>query len=122
MPSAPVQVVIIDDDSSVRWIIEQTLEMGGVNYASATTGVKGVELINRHTPPLAIVDLKLGAMSGLDVVRSIDNGCTRVLMVTGYAPSIKGHISGLPILQVIEKPFDIQELLQIVNEALRVSA
>jgi len=119
----PVQVVIIDDDSSVRWIIEQTLDLANVTYVSAATGPEGIQLINQHVPPVAIVDVKLGAMSGLDVLRNIrapQN--TKVLLVTGYASTIEDLIVDLPVMGVLEKPFDIQQLSALVQNALRASA
>lgn len=119
----PVQVVIIDDDSSVRWVIEQTLELAGVTFVSAATGPQGIQMIKQHAPSLAIVDVKLGAMSGLDVARNIllyqD---TKVLLVTGYANTIRDTISDLPVLGVMEKPFDINHLLSVVQQALAESA
>lgn len=123
MSTLSVQVVVVDDDSSVRWIIEQTLAMVGITYASAATGMEGIRLIDRHSPPLAIVDAKLGAMSGLDVVRSIERPSkTKALMVTGCASSIQDQVSDLPVLGVLEKPFDIQHFLKVVQEALRTPA
>jgi len=123
LSSPSVQVVIVDDDSSVRWIIEQSLDLAGISYVSAATGAQGIELINLHRPPLAIVDLKLGAMSGLDVLRGM--ACprqTKALLITGYASSLRDQLKDLPVLAVMEKPFDIQDLLRVVEEALRPSA
>lgn len=118
-----IDVVVVDDDDSVRWVIEQTLELAGISYASASNGALGISLIEKHMPSLAIVDVKLGAMSGLDVVRSISHlGKTRVLLVTGYANTIEDKVSGLPVLGILEKPFDIQNLLGIVQQAIKTPA
>jgi len=119
----PVEVVIIDDDSGVRWIIEQTLDLAGISYVSAATGSQGIQLIKQHSPGVAIVDVKLGTMSGLDVVRSLQPPQkTKAILVTGYTQSLEGKVSGLPILEILEKPFDIQELLNVVQDALRTPA
>ena len=121
--NSSVDVVLVDDDNGVRWIIEQVLEMAGVSYASAATGAQGIKLITLHTPPLAIVDVKLGGMSGLDVARHVQsNGHTQILLVTGYANTIQNTISELPIITVMEKPFDIHQLLAIVLDVLNKSA
>lgn len=121
--SCPVDVVVVDDDESVRWVIEQTLDLANISYASASNGIQGIQMIKEHTPSLAIIDVKLGAMNGLDVVRSIkDSVNTKVLLVTGYANTIADKLSGLPVLRVLEKPFDIQDLLTIVQQAIRTPA
>lgn len=121
--SCPVDVVVVDDDESVRWVIEQTLDLANISYASASNGVRGIQIIEEHAPSLAIIDVKLGAMNGLDVVRSIkDSVNTKVLLVTGYANTIADKLSGLPVLGVLEKPFDIQDLLTIVQQAIRTPA
>lgn len=70
---------------------------------------------------MAIIDVKLGAMNGLDVVRRLHTACaeTRALFVTGYGDALDGQLDAdLPVEGIIEKPFDVTAFLHRVKGVL----
>lgn len=116
-----VDVVVIDDDDSVRWLMDEILTAGGVSHRTAASGPEGLRLIAELRPRLAVVDVKLGAMNGLDVVRRLRTVCgeTRALFVTGYGDALDGQLEAdLPVEGIIEKPFDVTAFLQRVRGVL----
>lgn len=116
-----VDVVVIDDDDGVRWLLEEVLKAGGVSHRTAASGPEGLRLVAEHQPHLAIIDVKLGAMNGLDVARRLHAVCdkTRALFVTGYGDLIESQVNGdLPLEGIIEKPFDVAEFLKTVKDVL----
>ncbi len=116
-----VDVVVIDDDAGVGWVLQEILATERITCSLASNGPEGLELIGRHQPRLAIVDIKLGAMNGLEVARCIGDNFDRVeiLFVTGYKETINGKVDpDLPVLGIIEKPFDVPELLGLIRSAL----
>jgi two-component system, OmpR family, KDP operon response regulator KdpE len=116
-----VDVVVIDDDEGVRWVLQQMLAVQNISCSAARNGPEGISVVSRQKPRLAIVDIKLGAMNGLDVARSIckDNRDLKILFVTGYNETIKGKVEPeLPVLGIVEKPFDVAELLRLVRQGL----
>lgn len=115
-----VDVVVIDDDESVLWVMGQLLTVGGITYRTAQTGPEGLELVDRLRPRLAIIDVKLGGMSGLDVVQRLCDRGVRpgVIFVTGYRHVLAGKTDGLPVIAIVEKPFEAMELLDLVVENL----
>lgn len=118
-----VDVVVIDDDEGVRWVLQQILSIQNISYRVAGNGLEGISVISQCRPRLAIVDIKLGAMNGLDVARSICNinNEIKILFITGYKETIQGKVDDqLPVLGVIEKPFNVSELLLIIQEGLNV--
>ncbi|MEW6182905.1 MAG: response regulator [Bacillota bacterium] len=118
-----VDVVVVDDDKSVRWLLEEMLSFGEISHRVAASGPEGIRLIQEHKPRLAIVDVRLGSMNGLDVARRTTNGGTKVIFMTGYGDVIKDKVEDdLPVISIIEKPFDIQGLLRIVRNVLDETA
>ncbi len=117
-----VQVVVIDDDKNVRWALQEVLSIGEINYASAGSGSEGLKLIAMYRPSLAIVDVKLGAMSGLDVARQIPGISkeTSILFITGYSEAIRDKLDEyVNVAGVIEKPFNVADLLEFVHKILK---
>lgn len=116
-----VDVVVVDDNDSVRFVLQEVLATGDITSRGAGNGAEGLDLIARYKPSLAIVDLKLGSINGLDLAGGIRDlgGGTKVLIITGYAETILGQVDGdLPIVGVVEKPFDAFELLDLVKKIL----
>lgn len=115
-------MVVVDDDKSVRWLLGEMLSFGQITHRVAASGPEGIRLILEHRPRLAILDVRLGSMNGLDVARRT-NGNTKVIFMTGYGDAIKDKVEeDLSVIGIIEKPFDIQGLLKIVRGVLDETA
>ncbi|MEW5785800.1 MAG: response regulator, partial [Bacillota bacterium] len=111
-----VDVVVIDDDEGVRWVIQELLDTRKISCSVARNGQEGLQLVFKHRPALAIVDIKLGAMNGLDVARLISKNYKniKILLITGYKETVNGQIdAAMPVMGIIEKPFDVMELLDL---------
>lgn len=84
-------VVIVDDHAAVRAGLKSIIDMQADMQvtAEATTGGKALELLSQTTPDVVLLDLQLGDMGGLDVLKRLGesgfNG--RVLVLTAYAES-----------------------------------
>lgn len=114
-----VDVVVIDDDEGIRWILQQALALCNLNCHTVSDGLQGIRDVIRYNPRLVIVDIKLGAMNGFEVVRLIrqTNTDVKILFVTGYREIItEVWAGGENILGVLEKPFNITELLGMITE------
>lgn len=114
-----VDVVVIDDDEGIRWIFQQALGLCNLSCLTVGDGAQGVKDVIRCNPRLVIVDVKLGAMNGFEVVRQIrqTNTDVKILFVTGYRETItEGWAAEENILGVLEKPFNVTELLEIITE------
>lgn len=121
MVGPKANVVVIDDDEGIRWVLQEMLSQEEIPNCSAESGSRGLELVVLHRPSLAIVDVKLGVMSGLDVARRIRDHSpgTQILFVTGYSGSLDGKIDqDLPVVGVVEKPFDVGSFLELVKDVL----
>jgi two-component system, response regulator, stage 0 sporulation protein F len=117
-----LDVVIIDDDDGILWLMEEILS-DNYSYQTCKSGLTGLKSIEKYQPRLAILDLKLGGgMNGLDVARKIPekSSQTRIIFLTGYIKTVLENLDkDLPILRVIEKPFDIEDLMNTISNFLK---
>lgn len=115
-----IEVVIIDDNKSLLWLLQQVLETEHICHKVASTGIDGIKLINEHHPRLAIIDIKLGSVSGIDIAKQIPDICeeTKILFITGYTNSVFEIDKNLPVLGILEKPFDVKDFLKILRDVL----
>jgi two-component system, response regulator, stage 0 sporulation protein F len=117
-----VDVVIIDDDEGIRWVLQELLVAQGISCMAARNGQEGLQQVFRYRPALAIVDIKLGAMNGLEVAQCIheNDQNVKILFITGYKETIEGKVNGdIPVVGIVEKPFNINLLLQHVQKWLK---
>jgi DNA-binding NtrC family response regulator len=118
-------VIAIDDDESIRWLLSELFTMSGIRHAVACSGAEGIQLVNQHRPRLVIADVRLGGMNGLEVAHRVSriSPATKVILVTGYGETIRSALHDAPgIMLVLEKPFDIRELLKQVQGVLAAPA
>lgn len=116
-----IRTLVVDDDQDSCDLIEKILKKDGYRVTTMTDGRKVEEELRRADIHLAIIDLKMPEISGLDVVQMIkrhDNDCA-VIMMTGYA-TLDSAVSALRggVADYLRKPVREDELLGAVRRAL----
>jgi DNA-binding NtrC family response regulator len=116
------RILAIDDESNIRRLLADELEQEGFQVTTAATGEQGLALADRERFDLALVDLILPDMSGIDVVRSIRRMSSPVdaIVITGHG-DIDGAVQSMKLgaLDFITKPFKLRELIPIIDQAVR---
>jgi len=110
-------VLVVDDDRSIRALIAELLDEAGYAVLEANCGQQALELARQHVPAVVLVDQRLPDMSGLDVLewlrtRAISRHIP-IILVSGIAYQLADVDHGAD--RVLPKPFDIDELLDMVN-------
>lgn len=82
------QIVIVEDNRDVREMLKQLLEMDGHEVETAADGEAGVELIELHRPDVALVDLSMPKLDGLELARRIRSRSTNSRV---YLVALTGH-------------------------------
>jgi two-component system, chemotaxis family, CheB/CheR fusion protein len=81
-------VVLVEDQTDARRMLQLLLESSGIRVFPAENGREGVELIEQVHPDLALVDLGLPVMNGFELAKAIranaDNNATRLVALSGY--------------------------------------
>lgn len=81
------QILVIDDDESIRRTLRLCLESADYSVSVASSGEAGIALAKKQPPDLALVDLRLGGMDGLAVSRALAQEApgAQVIIMTAYA-------------------------------------
>ena len=111
MPSH--KILIVDDDGLQRWPIREQLRRWGYVTIEADTAAGALEAFHTQRPDVILMDLRLGAESGLDVlkaIKAIDPGAA-VIMVTAHG-DLEDAVSGfrLGLTDFFRKPIDFTAL------------
>lgn len=118
------RILFVDDESGIREAAEFLLEQAGYSVVTAKDGMTALEIYRREWEEidLVVLDLNMPELSGREVLENftIINPSVRVLIATGYiTPEERAGLKG--IVEVIEKPFDFEQLIQKVRIALEAS-
>ena len=116
-----IRILVVDDDQDSVELVEKILKKDGYRVQTLTDGRKVEEELRKNDIHLAVIDLKMPDISGLDVVEMIrhhDSDCAVILM-TGYA-TLDSAVSALRggVVDYLRKPVREDELLGAVRRAL----
>jgi signal transduction histidine kinase/ActR/RegA family two-component response regulator len=119
----PARILIIDDDAAVREITGKFLSIRGYQVTVVGTGSEGISSFKRSGFDLVVTDLGMPGMSGWEVAHAIKrlNAKTLVVLMTGWATSLdEEKVKESGIDRIIHKPFQVDEVLALVNEAVEL--
>jgi NADH-quinone oxidoreductase subunit E len=115
-------VLVIDDDESMREGCRQTLEAEGYNAAVAHDGMQGLEMVRRTKPKIVVLDLKMPGLSGAEVIEKLSELDPAIIsiVITGYG-TIDVAVDSIKkgAFDFLSKPFEPEQLLDAVKRALK---
>jgi two-component system, NtrC family, response regulator len=117
------RILIIDDDTSLRRVLEYTLQEEGYEVLTAADGEQGLLLFDEKTPDLVITDLKMPGITGFQVLESIKARSPRipVMVLTAFgAVDTAVEAMKLGAYDYVTKPFNRDELRLDVRKALEM--
>ena len=120
------EILVIDDNSDIRFLICNILKEQNFEVRSAANYDQAVLEINKRLPDLAIIDIKLDKpdKDGIDLLKLViqKKMLTPVIMISGHATvQIAVEAIRLGAYEFIEKPFSKEKILNYVNRALESS-
>jgi DNA-binding NtrC family response regulator len=117
------RILIVDDDESIRNTLTAILSDEGYIVDAAGTGREAIQKTGETAYDVALIDIRLPDMEGVKLLKLMREPVprTRKIMVTGY-PSIQNAVSALNrnADAYLVKPVDIENLLNTVEEQLRL--
>ena len=116
------RILAIDDKSNIRQLLTEELEQEGFRVSTAATGEQGVALADKEYFDLALVDLKLPGMSGIDVIRRIRcmPSPLETIVLTGHGDiDMVVQSMKLGALDFITKPFKLSKLIPLIDKVVR---
>ena len=121
MKEARPTILVVEDEPEIRRFLRTSLAVEGYRVAESTTGRRGLIDAGTHKPDLAIVDLGLPDVDGIQVIRRIREWSSMPILVLSARAQERSKIDALDAGadDYVTKPFGIGELLARVRAALR---
>ena len=117
-----MNVLVIDDEATIREAVSDILEIANIRVLSAADGREGVELFRncRSEIGVIILDMQMPGMNGeetFQVLRHIDPN-VKIIFSSGYTEIILPNLVNQTRVAFLQKPYDIDGLVNKVQEML----
>lgn len=115
------RILVIDDMEMLRNTISELLLKSGYEVEEAPDGQAGLESHRKNPVDLVITDIAMPKKNGLEVIAELQQTFpdTKIIAITAYIDEYLVKIWDAGIDRIIQKPFQIKELLDVVKEALK---
>jgi two-component system response regulator AtoC len=117
--------LIVDDEELIQRSLRIALESAGYAVSLASSGATALESLRTEAPDCVILDLRLGDMDGLELLASARDrmGESKIIVITAHG-DLDSAVRALRLgaVDFIRKPFDLEEVIASVGNALRIAA
>jgi two-component system nitrogen regulation response regulator GlnG len=115
------KVWIIDDDRSIRWVLEKALEQENIESQSFENGDKVLSALNREVPDAIISDVRMPGIDGLELLQQIHavHPDIPVIIMTAHSDldsAVNSYQKGA--FEYLPKPFDVDEAVNLIKRAI----
>ena len=112
-------ILVIDNDEDVVRGITKRLESLGFRCQNAHTGAQGLTEFSYGDIDLIITDLNMPALDGVTLVEKIrESSDVSIIIITGFRKEYAAQLRGLEDVTILRKPFDSQQLIDLVTTEL----
>ena len=115
-----IKVLLVDDEKEFTSILSERMKSRGLTVDIANTGPDAIKKVKEKSYDAIILDLAMPEMDGIEAMKHLlqENPDLQVIFLTGHATLEKGiEAVKLGAVEFMEKPVDINKLLDKVNEA-----
>jgi DNA-binding NtrC family response regulator len=112
-------VLVIDDDAAFRFAMVKALSRQGFSVSEASSGETALRLLRGAEPPeAALLDLRMGGIDGLEVLKRCSHAATRIVVLTGHG-SVEAAVLAMKLgaFSFLEKPVDAELLAPLLAQA-----
>ncbi|PHS69670.1 MAG: nitrogen regulation protein NR(I) [Methylophaga sp.] len=116
-----VNVWVVDDDRSIRWVLQKALEAVEINVRVFENALEVLDAIKISTPDVLISDIRMPGMDGLQLLADIKRILPKlpVIIMTAYSDldsAVSVYEGGA--FEYLPKPFDVDEAIELVQRAV----
>ena len=114
------QIWIVDDDSSIRWVMEKALSRAGLNCRAFESGDEMLDALSLEEPMVVVSDIRMPGMDGIKLLSRIKSEQPKlpVIITTAHSDldsAVNSYEEGA--FEYLPKPFDIEEMVATVTRA-----
>jgi len=122
MGEKQLNVWVVDDDQSVRWVLEKALQQANMGCRSFERAEHLLEAIEHGQPDVLITDVRMPGMSGITLLERMRTLCPDlpIIVITAHSDlenAVAAYKGGA--FEYLPKPFDIDEAVELVRKAAR---
>jgi len=120
-PDQPGTILVADDEESIRWVLERACTQDGHTVVSVPSGAEALEALRGRDFDLALVDIRMPDVSGLDVLsRARHEGVDTLFIVMTAQNTMANAIEATKrgAYDYLTKPFDLEQVSVLVARAL----
>ena len=118
------KVWIIDDDRSIRWVLEKALAREQIEFHSFASADEALAELPRKLPQVVVSDIRMPGSSGLDLLQKLRNDYPTlpVIIMTAYS-DLESAVSSFQggAFEYLPKPFDVNHAVELIRRALEQS-
>ena len=123
--NSTLRVWLVDDDASIRWVLERALKGGGMTPRVFESAEPALEALRGDAPDVLLTDIRMPGLSGLDLVRRLHETRPQlpIIVMTAHADldnAVSAYESGA--FEYLPKPFDIDQVVELVRRAAESGA
>jgi two-component system nitrogen regulation response regulator GlnG len=112
---------VVDDDRSIRWVLEKALKQAGMTVQSFESGDAVLKQLQREEPMVLLTDIRMPGISGLQLLEQINSEHPEmpVIIMTAHSDldsAVSAYQGGA--FEYLPKPFDVDEAVELVRRAL----
>lgn len=115
-------ILVVDDNYGIRKLLNEFLTQEGYFVKEASDGLMALQLVMEEQPKLVLLDMRMPGLSGLKTLAKLSDLASDTIVVTmsAYinAKDINDAVQQGQIKHFIFKPFDLVELLVLINDLL----
>jgi len=118
----PVAVLLVDDDASIRRMLERTLSAEGYDVAAVADGGAALAAVERSVPDLVVLDVAMPGLDGLAVTRRLRaKGLAVPILLLTARDALHERVEGLDAGadDYLVKPFEVEELTARIRALMR---
>ena len=114
-------VWIVDDDRSIRWVIEKALSREGIAFDSFSSAQDALEALSAGAPEVLVSDVRMPGLSGLELLQTVKqrHPAVPVIVMTAYSDldsAVAAFQGGA--YEYLPKPFDVDQAVDLIRRAL----
>ncbi|MDH5784291.1 MAG: nitrogen regulation protein NR(I) [Chromatiales bacterium] len=112
---------VIDDDRSIRWVLEKALKQAGMVVQSFESGDEALKQLQRAKPMVLVSDIRMPGTSGLELLEQMgrDHPEIPVIIMTAHSDldsAVSAYQGGA--FEYLPKPFDVDDAVDLVRRAI----
>ena len=116
-------ILVADDEESIRWVLERTLSQAGYRVVTVGSGTEALTALRAESFDVALIDIKMPDLSGLDVLKQareahIDTLFVIITAQNTMANAIEATKRGA--YDYLTKPFDLEQVAALIGRAMEL--